>query len=193
VNGTLPFTLVYYLKLTDDGSQTSADLKSVIDATVTAFHTRLTSELSSSVTVEDAKAVWITAAGEALEYEASYSLAFTASTEVPNAATCAVVNWAINQYYRGGHPRTYLPGVPTANIVGNNTLGPTYQSSLAAAATAWMNDVNALTATHITAVALGTVSYARGNAWRATPVFFAYKSAGVRTILGTQRRRLGGR
>jgi hypothetical protein len=56
-----------------------------------------------------------------------------------------------------------------------------------------MNDVNALTATHVSAVALGTVSFARHNAWRVPPVFYAYKSAGVRNFIGTQRRRVGGR
>lgn len=193
LNGTLPFTNVFYLNLTDDGTQTAADLKSVIDAVVADFHTDFTGHISSSVSLTDAKATWITGAGTALEYEGSYALAMTGGTEVANAATSIVLNWSINQYYRGGHPRMYLPGVISANVTGNNTLTSAYQANLASDATTWMTAVNALTATHITAVKLGTVSFARGNAWRATPVFYGYTGAGVRNILGTQRRRLGGR
>jgi hypothetical protein len=184
---------VVYLKLTDDGTHTSADLKSIVDACVTAFNTRFKAQISSSVVIENANAVWITGAGTALEYLGSYSLAGTGSTEVANAATCFVVNFSINQYYRGGHPRLYLAGVPVSVVTGLNTISAAAQAALATAGNSWITDTNALTGAHVSATQLGTVSYATGNTWRVPPVFRAFQSSGARAILGTQRRRLGGR
>lgn len=187
---TLPWTNVFYLNLTDDGTQTAADLKTVTDGAINAFFTRMTAQLSSSVVQTDGRATWITGTGTALEYVGSYSHTFTGSTAVVDCAASVVLNWAINQYYRGGHPRMYLPGVLTANVVNGSTLTAAYQSAIATAANNWLSDVNALTGVHVSACALGTVSYQRSNTWRVPPVFYGYKSAGVRNIMGTQRRRL---
>lgn len=190
---TLPFTNVFYLKLTDDGTQTSADLKTIVDAVINAYHTRMTAVQSSSVTITDAKATWITGSGTALEYENSYSLVSTGGTAMVDTAAAIVLNLAINQYYRGGHPRLYLPGVISANVTNGSALTSAYQSSIATAANSWLADCNALTGVHVSSTQIGTVSFARSNAWRTPPVFYKWQSAGVRNIMGTQRRRLGGR
>jgi hypothetical protein len=191
--GATAWTNVVYLKFTDDGTQTAADLKSIVDAAVTAWTTRFAALLSSGLTMTDAKATWITGSGTALEYEASYTHPGTASGSVCPANVAAVVNWSINQYYRGGHPRSYIPGILLANTVNDNQLTTGFQTALATASVNWMNDVNALTATHVSAVALGTVSFQRAKNWRVPPVFYPFKSAGVRNYIGTQRRRIGGR
>jgi hypothetical protein len=196
ISGTrnsLPWTNVFYLKLVDDGTQTSADLKSVIDAVLAAWNTNVRPQHTTNVVTTDGKAVWITGVGTALEYEASVGYTGAASTDVNDNAACQVVNWAINQYYRGGHPRTYHPSIVSTHIINGSQVDAATQSNTAAAYTAWKNAVNALTATHISSVALGTVSFARGNVWRTPPVFYAYQSCGVRNFLGTQRRRIGGR
>jgi len=188
-----PWTNVFYLNLLDDGTQTSADLKSVSDATVAAFFARFKPQVPTNWTLTDCKATWITGTGTALEYQGSYADAGTGTGTAEPANCCYVINWSINQYYRGGHPRTYLTGVLNSNFTNPNQITTAGQAALATAAVNFMNDVNALTATHITSVALGTVSFARGNAWRVPPVFYAYKGASCRQFLGTQRRRIGGR
>lgn len=193
VNGTLPFVNVFYLKITDNGTQTSADLKSVVDAMVASYHTRFAANVGSSVTLESSSAAWILTGGAVIEYSGSYSLAMTGGTEAAAGASCYVLNWSINQYYRGGHPRTYMPGVITADVTNLSTISSAKQSALAGSGNSFISDVNALTATNITAVALGTVSFARANAWRVPPVFYPYKACSTRQIMGTQRRRLGGR
>jgi uncharacterized membrane protein YphA (DoxX/SURF4 family) len=192
-NNGYPWTNVVYLKFTDDGTQTAADLKTIIDAVMASWNTNIRPDHCTSVITTDAKAVWVTSVGNALEYESSVSYTGGQSSPVPDNACCAVINWAINRYYRGGHPRTYHPSLPTGQVTSGALIAAGFQSTLAAAYTAFMNAVNALTATHVSIVALGTVSYAVGNAWRSTPVFYPYKSVGVRNTMGTQRRRLGGR
>jgi hypothetical protein len=47
-----------------------------------------------------------------------------------------------------------------------------------------------MTTANITAVQLGTISYARANAWRTPPVFVPYKGSTVANFLGSQRRRI---
>jgi hypothetical protein len=190
---TLPWTNVFYFNMPTDGTYTSADLKSVIDAAAASYNTNITPILCTTVSVTDWKAVWITGVGTALEYDKATAYAGTTSTDLNDQASCVVVNWAINQYYRGGHPRTYHPSVTTAAVTNGSVVSGTFQTNVATGYTAWMTAVNALTATHVTSVKLGTVSYARGNAWRVPPVFYAYNSVGTRNLLGTQRRRIGGR
>jgi hypothetical protein len=188
-----PWTCVQYLSVTTDGTKTAADLKTVIDAYAAAFYLRMKASLSISVILTDVKAVWITSVGNELAYEASVNDVMTGGAIVPNVATCIVLNWAIGAYYRGGHPRTYLPGPILGNTTANSQLTAAYQASIAAAAVLWLSDTNALTGTHILTTKLGTVSFQTAKAWRAPPIFRAYTSASVRAIFGTQRRRLGGR
>jgi hypothetical protein len=192
-NGTLPFVNVFYLKLTDNGTQTAADLKTVVDAMVASYHTRFAANVGSSVTLTNAQAAWILTGGAVVEYSGSYSQAMTGGTEAANGSGAYVLNWTINQYYRGGHPRTYMPGVITADISNLANVSSAKQSALATSGNSFITDVNALTATNITGVALGTVSFARANAWRVPPVFYPYHACSCRQIIGTQRRRLGGR
>ncbi len=190
---TLPWTNVFYLNLIDDGTQTAADLKTVIDAVMASWNTNVVPRHCTTVTTTSAKATWITSVGNAFEYQSSPSYTGPLTTDVNDNSACIVVNWSINQYYRGGHPRTYHPSIQTAQITNGSTVSSGVASSTATSYQAWLTAVNALTATHITSVTLGTVSFARGNAWRSPPVFYGYKAVGVRNYLGTQRRRIGGR
>jgi hypothetical protein len=101
-----------------------------------------------------------------------------------------VINWAISAYYRGGKPRTYMPGVPQSVVTDGRTLSSAYRSALATDAASFITDVNAITHGGITAVQLGTVSFQVGKNWRTPPIFRPYVGASVRQIMGTQRRRL---
>lgn len=194
MRSTFPWTNVVYLNLTTDGTYAAADLANIISSVASSYNTNVVPQLVGSVTVEDFHAVWITGPGTALEYDLSTSYVGSKSgTDVADNSSCAVVNWAINQYYRGGHPRTYHTSLTTTSVVNGSQLTAAFQSALATAYDNWMTAVNALTHGDITSCTLGTVSYARGNVWRVPPVFYAYKSASVRTFMGTQRRRIGGR
>lgn len=190
---TLPWTNVFYLQVTTDGTKTAADLKTLTDAVVAAFFLRMKAVISADVTIVDAKSVWISAVGGEVAYEGTYSNVCTGGTSVNNVATSAVINWSINAYYRGGHPRMYMPGVVLANTTNGSTLTAAYASAIAAGAALWLSDTNALTATHILTTKLGTVSFQTLGAWRTPPIFRAYTSVSVRSFLGTQRRRIGGR
>lgn len=190
---TLPFTLVLWLRVTTDGTRTAADLKTVVDAFVAAWFLRFKGTQTASVIYTNVDAVWLTGVGTELTYVNSFNDVCTGAAGVGNVASCIVVDWAINAYYRGGHPRTYLPGPILGSITNAQSLTSAYAALVAAAGVSVIADVAALTATHILTTALGTVSFASGNAWRVPPIFRPYTSAACRPIMGTQRRRLGGR
>jgi hypothetical protein len=115
----------------------------------------------------------------------------------PNVA--AVVSWDIDQKYKGGHPRTYLPGIESAAVAvaGANTWTTAFVSALKAAALAFLQQLIAtlISAGFSSAQAI-TVSRFRGNA--ALPAAKMYpitnSSANppiVNSRIDSQRRRLG--
>lgn len=183
-----PWVNVLWLSLTAT-THVQADLANVTDAMVAAFNTDIWSLMANDHNLTAAKATWLYASGQSIEYTGSYSHLGGLTGGSATDAACAVVDWAINDYYRGGHPRSYIAGVRATDIANARTLGATERTNLAAGANSFITAVNALTHGGISAVALGTVRFQSGNAWLTPPVFRAYQSASVRSILGTQRRR----
>lgn len=109
-------------------------------------------------------------------------------------AQCApVIDWHIASTYRGGHPRTYLPGIATANVTGLDAVDNTFRATLATHAKAFIDAVEADTTDPFPERRIGTVRFFSGHAALDPPEFFRYTAASVRSRLGTQRRRIGGR
>lgn len=183
-----PWVNVFWLNLTST-THVAADLKSVIDSMVASYATNLLSQVSSPYVQTGAKASWLYASNQVLEYTGSYNNAGTGTGTYATDSTCTVIDWSIADYYRGGHPRTYLPGTLDAQLLLGRNLTSTYSTNVAAGANAFLTAVNALTHGGISAVALGTVRFASGNAWLSPPVFRAYQSASCRPVVGSQRRR----
>ena len=102
-----------------------------------------------------------------------------------------VVSWLSSVYWRGGKPRTYLPGVLAAETTDNKTLTTTAVTGYNNAATNFHTAVNALSAAGITQTQHGFVSFFTGGTLRDPPVFFPINGNKVHHRMGTQRRRLG--
>jgi hypothetical protein len=107
------------------------------------------------------------------------------------ASTAAVISWAITDSYRGGKPRNYLPGVPIGAAGTQRLFTDAFVSSLRTQAAAFLADVNAITTTHISSVALGVVHFFRGGVALSPPTFDPYIGASVQKRYCSQRRRLG--
>jgi len=108
-----------------------------------------------------------------------------------SAAIC--ISWRVAQRYRGGHPRTYLPGMSTASMQDVTKWVATYADAVRVSADQFHLDINTHTAGTFGPFHLGTVSFVLRNEWRSPPVFrdFTPASALVDTRIDTQRRRLG--
>lgn len=107
--------------------------------------------------------------------------------------TAVVCGWLITARYRGGHPRTYQPGIAVTDADVNS--GRLLSSAkLAAWQTGFANFLSACNSDALPgggAYSLGTIAYFRHNAPLVPPVFEPYQSAEVRPRFGTQRRRMG--
>lgn len=111
----------------------------------------------------------------------------------PQVTVC--LSWQIAESYRGGKPRTYVPGIPqnATNTTGSSQLSTTYANALASVGDAILTAINARVETGAGAAtdALGTVSYHTGHAVRPTPLFRAFLDCRVHERLDSQRRRSG--
>lgn len=130
--------------------------------------------------------------GSGLTGSASAGVAGTAANlpSLPQAAVC--VTWRAAAYWRGGKPRTYLPGPPSTatSTAGDSLLTSTYANGLATAAENFITDVSAI-GIGSTFAALGAVSYYSRYAFRQPPLFLPYISAVVHDRMASQRRRSG--
>ena len=181
---------VLHLLLTTDGTRTVDDLASVMSAMASAWNGNFTGIQSSDSVCISLMGTWTTGLHTELVYTQPGPGGGGGSTIGDDLALCAVINWAIGASYRGGHPRTYLPGIPDNGVENSRNLTAGFRANLATAAAAFKNAVDAITAGHISGVQLGCVAMQRENAWLLTPVFEPYQSASVRNVIGTQRRRL---
>lgn len=187
---TLPWTNVFYLDLSG-ASIVSADLNTLAGDIASEWNSSIAANVSVDTDLTEVAIVYVPSVGNELTGIWTGTHVGTASgSTIDNAATCAVVNFHINAYYRGGHPRLYMAGLTTGQVSGTNVLTPTVQGNIATSWSAFLTAVNAMTTTNITAVQMGTCSFQTGNAWRVPPIFRPYKSVTVRSLIGTQRRRI---
>lgn len=105
---------------------------------------------------------------------------------------CVVLSWQIAAHYRGGHPRTYLPGIDSTaiDVSGGKNITSTFRVDYEAAGDTLMSTINGGSGTG-SPYSMGTISFFSGGVPRGTPLFRLYSAAVVGTRICTQRRRLG--
>lgn len=193
ISGTfqsMPWTCVLWLSLTA-ASRSVTDLAAIITSLEASWNTRFTPRFPATVLKTLVAAVWKTpGGGELVTTNGTSRTGSNGGGTINNVAVAVVLDWHIDQYYRGGKPRTYMPSVITTDATDGVHLTSAAQTSWATAAEGFRSDVNALSSGGITAVKLGTVSFQRAHEWRVPPVFYPYNSVTIRPTMGIQRRRL---
>jgi hypothetical protein len=115
-------------------------------------------------------------------------------SSAPLPASCAaVISWKISAYYRGGHPRSYIAGLPESAMVpatSTRELTTAFTTALLAAAGVVLTQINDLVLNTANAE-MGTLSYVAKGVYRAIPIFRQYLDMLVDQRLDSQRRRLG--
>jgi hypothetical protein len=195
ITGTISaqnFANIFRCQLSTSGSISQADLDTWTLAFFNAYKAQFQAIAGSGVAVLNAKAVLYAPGNTELISSQGVAYNGTGSPATGPGAASEVISWLSNVYWRGGKPRTYLPGVLSASLnSGTDTLTSTRITALKAAAAAFRTAVNALTATSITSTVFGFVSFRTGNAERGTPLFFAIVGSNVHPRVGIQRRRDG--
>ena len=100
------------------------------------------------------------------------------------------VSWKINRRYRGGHPRTYLPGVPVGAISDPNTFTGTHVTAVGNGANAFRTAIAAISVAG-TSCSLVCVGYRRQGVLLPVPLISQIQSGSCDTRPDSQRRRLG--
>lgn len=181
---------VLHLLLGGGAGITTTTLSTLAGQIRAAFGTRFASSISSEWTL--IQTILTLTDGTGVQGTDSTHVVGTGAVAYP--PQCAVcITWKGAIGWRGGRPRTYLPGVPssaTAGSVGSAALSSSFTAPLATAAQNFISDVNALTIAG-NSVTLGLISYYSKGAFRIPPIFIPFQTAVVHDRLDSQRRRSG--
>jgi hypothetical protein len=192
-NGTIQghkWALVVWLQLTA-ASPSVTDLNALLVLINSAYGTRFKPLLATDCIMNLMQGVWIPSTGtEIVASNGTVQTGSVGEAAVNDASACFVISHHISSYYRGGHPRSYLPGLRASAVTVGSDISGAVQTSMALAWTNFTSDVNAMTTGGITGVILGTVRFQSGDVWLTPPQFKPWLSSTVRTKIGTQRRRI---
>jgi len=113
----------------------------------------------------------------------------TGVVELPvQVALC--LSWTITDRYRGGHPRTYLPGINGGFVQGGRLLTTGGHTNYLNAAAAFLTNMNAITA-GASSWKMCCVRYFSQHQLLANPLVRIIGGQSVHGRIDTQRRRLG--
>jgi hypothetical protein len=100
------------------------------------------------------------------------------------------LSWSITDRYRGGHPRTYLPGINGADVTGGRLLTTAGHTAYLNAAAAFLTNMNAIAA-GASSWQMCCVRYFSQHMLLANPLVRVIGGQSVHGRIDTQRRRLG--
>ena len=180
----------FWLHAVYGSTPSAAQLLTLSNAVAASFRTRFGPHLSSDWHSATQRTVLYVDADTEIAVDGVDTGSGTISTTEQAAALAYLINWSIAGTYRGGHPRSYLAGVTTDGLADVKTVATARRTALTADAQGFLADVNALTPSGFTSVALGTYRFFRNHSAVSPPVFEPYLSGACATIFGNQRRRL---
>jgi hypothetical protein len=188
VVATSTFNNIFHLQYSGS-APTVANLNAVCTSVLTAWQTNFKSLAPDAVVLSGADAQDLTNAAAATGAATDTTAGTRSGTAMPNSIA-ACITWKINNRYRGGHPRTYLPAGVIADITGGNRWTDGFITSANTAATAFLTAMNAISVGGST-YKLVCLSYTRNKIALTTPVPYTIQSGLVDHRPDTQRRRLG--
>jgi hypothetical protein len=193
----------FFLSYTS-GTPSVADLTSLCTAVGNAWNTEFSGNMSSELTLVNVIATDLaTTSGNRAELAVTH--AGTNADAVPTLGTCTVIDFQIQRRYRGGKPRIYLPIGTTGHLASPSTWLTTFTSGIQTAWGTFMSTILGGTYSSFTLQDNINVSWYEGFTvvtnpvtgrsknvpkLRTTPVTDNITNHSVRSILGTQRRRL---
>lgn len=193
VYGDTNWANVMWLLLSGSDRATPAMLASIATDCGNAYADHFLSLLNVAVTLNTVVVTFFQDGHD--DIGAVYTPDVTGSVDQPQlpANVSIGVSWAIAPSYRGGHPRTYLPGISSTQQGTERLLNTGVAAALHSAAIAFRDAINGggPYGGSSDTITLGTVSFQRDREWRTPPVFYEYLGAHVDDRLDSQRRRLG--
>jgi len=168
---------------------TSADLDTLCTQVLTQWATNFAPLCQAGVALASARAVDLTNRAAAIGNATNTSPGTRAGTAMTNQVAC-VISWPINNRYRGGHPRTYLPAGVLADVTSGHLWAGAFVTAATNAAGGFRTGVNAITISGHT-FTLVALSYYRNHALLGVPTPYTINAPKVHGRVDTQRTRLG--
>src|SRR5215831_5629282 len=138
----LPWNSLIYFTQGTSGVWTSPQLVAAGNAVLTGMATQINSSVfHTTLTWDLVQGVDLGVTAPAVGNSTHAALAGT-STNMFNAASCIMINYGVGARYRGGKPRTYLPGFISLQQQNSNSwIAATFNAFL----TAWQNTMQSVT------------------------------------------------
>lgn len=186
------FANIFWVQLTSTSSISQSDLDAWLTSFANQYKTSFSARQGTAVAYKQATATCFTPGTSVLQSSQAMTGNGTVATgNLPDTSASKIISWLTSVYWRGGKPRTYLPGLSTAETTTNFSLTSAEVTALQTAASGFRTAINALTQGTISSTSLGFVSFTSGKVPRPAPLFFSFTGAKVHPRFGTQRRRLG--
>jgi hypothetical protein len=183
---------VQWLHLNGSGAIAHSDLENIANSAATAWGDNVVQLLSENCLLSYCQLV-LYADGDVTDAIATAGIAGAASGSALPASVSCCISWRIASHYRGGHPRTYLPGLNQEMMANVKTWDGGFRTSVANGATAFHTAIESLSGiTNVSSIDHGTMSFVDAGDWRDPPVFRRFSGdVVVDSRIDTQRRRLG--
>ena len=160
VNGTYeaaPWANVFWVRNGGGQAPTPVDLTPFANNFLAAYATNLLPYQSTASRITLADVLYYLGGGEVRGGQVSSSAVGAIVGTAAPASTSIGISWIIQQRYRGGHPRTYLPGIAITQLSDNTTINPSTVSAIQNAARGFHAAVNALAVGNLQDIHLGSV------------------------------------
>jgi hypothetical protein len=174
-----------------------ADLTTMATSLKTLWTTTLGTLSVNALTLTQVTVVDISSTSGLAGIWASTPVTGTIAGSASAAQIAGVISWKIARRYRGGHPRTYIPGIAQSSILNHREFTSGWVASAGTAANAWRGGINGMTFASMPLCAFVNFSfYSKTDVpapphLRAIPVMNPILTHKVGSRLDSQRRRLG--
>lgn len=157
------------------------------------YNARFTGHFPPGVDLAGCEGLYYGPTGADMGSSISLNVTGNSGDEAMPNNTSTVISWKLQQRYKGGHPRTYLPPTSHENLQDGRLYKTSYVGDVASKANAFIDDVNDLSHGEMNDCHLGVVSFVLRKDWRDPPVFRDYVPGGatVDARIDSMRRRLG--
>lgn len=179
---------IFYANVSPGSAISSADLQAIATAVSGLWNTNFAPSLSNLVSLTQVAVTDIGSDTGLTELDTTVH----AGSQAGNSASpqvCLLLSWKIARRYRGGHPRTYLPGVIEADVDGAGVVTGARQTALNTACTNWRAGINGIALSGSSPV-LSVVHYVKNGVVQSTPTVDDVLSGRCSPLVATQRRRL---
>lgn len=183
----------FWLRNGHGTSPSAVDFQAVTEAFYALYRSAFKGHMNTGVVISGCEGIYYGPSGGDIGGSVAIADGGSLSGEQLTAQVATCISWRVQQRYRGGHPRTYLPPADKTKVDTPRLWTSSFANAVRDSANDFLDNVNTIAFGNFSDSHLGIVSFVLRKEWRVPPVFrdFIPDAAGVDARIDTQRRRLG--